>query len=76
MEEKGIEEAEADDVGIDLTPPPYRTPLGRKVQYKPDFIYTQAIEKLQAKIDELREHFDTSSDKDMFVGTAFVTLND
>ena len=57
-------------------PPPYRVMVFKKVEYKAPSIYDMQIEKVKKKIDELKEHFDTKSEKDMFVGTAFVTFND
>lgn len=67
------EQAEAEE--IEIAPPSKKKFCCIPQPYPAKAHLEYAIDKISTKIEEERKHFDVKSEKDLFVGTAFVTIN-
>lgn len=76
LKKLGISEEEAEQEEMDMRPPSRRKCFCMKKPFPDASFLEMALASIQKKIEEEKKHFDVTSEKDLFVGSAFITFND
>jgi len=76
LKKMGITEEDAEAEELDMRPPGKKRYCFFRKPFPDASFLELALASIQKKIEAEKKHFDVTSEKDLFVGSAFITFND